>query len=148
MFPGCNDPDLIKAVQGITAGEPMAGSLSPKANMTRMGCEGCLCCLTRATVSQIAEKVCSLLHKQLCSCRPVRVLMRTPVHYQECLQWAHEHQKCINGWAHLLPGKEMAPGCNMERCVKLWLWKPWELGIHLPKHFCRTSASRYSKGIS
>ena len=66
------------------------------------------------------------------SCRPVRVLMLTPVHRRKSQQWAHEHQNwtteqwkkvawsdesCfhMDGRVRHLPGAHMAPGCTIGR---------------------------------
>ena len=79
----------------------------------------------------------TLLHMGLCSCRPVRVAMMTPVHRRKRLQWARECQNwTLEQWKKVawsdesrflldhvdghvrvcrLPGEVMAPGCTVGR---------------------------------
>ena len=79
----------------------------------------------------------TLLRTGLCSLRPVRVPMMTPVHHRKHLQLAREHQNwTLEQWKKVtwsdesgflldhvdgrvrvrhLPGEVMAPGCTVGR---------------------------------
>ena len=107
---------------------------------------------------------CRLLRMGLHSCRPVRVLMLTPVHHQECLQWAWNSRTGPWNNGRRWPGLMnhvffynmwlakcvcvMAAGCTVGRrqagggSVMLWAIFCWETlgpGIHVDVTWTRTT---------